>query len=93
MTRELPSFPAPIFLHIVRRAVGQVLIFPVMAQPTITVVVGCGFGNKQDVLEQPMAAFLTSKLGGIPVKVSLSREQVFPSTCTRHAFTIDGQWA
>ncbi|MCW0137200.1 molybdopterin-dependent oxidoreductase [Escherichia coli] len=27
---------------------------------------GGGFGNKQDVLEEPMAAFLTSKLGGIP---------------------------
>ena len=26
-----------------------------------------------------MAAFLTSKLGGIPVKVSLSREECFPS--------------
>lgn len=38
-----------------------------------------------------MAAFLTSKLGGIPVKVSLSREECFLATRTRHAFTIDGQ--
>ncbi|MGQ7094790.1 molybdopterin cofactor-binding domain-containing protein, partial [Escherichia coli] len=53
--------------------------------------VGGGFGNKQDVLEEPMAAFLTSKLGGIPVKVSLSREECFLATRTRHAFTIDGQ--
>ncbi|MGG9078671.1 molybdopterin cofactor-binding domain-containing protein, partial [Escherichia coli] len=37
------------------------------------------------------AAFLTSKLGGIPVKVSLSREECFLATRTRHACTIDGQ--
>ncbi|WP_435792575.1 molybdopterin cofactor-binding domain-containing protein, partial [Escherichia coli] len=35
-----------------------------------------------------MAAFLTSKLGGIPVKVSLSREEGFLATRTRHAFPI-----
>lgn len=38
-----------------------------------------------------MAAFLTSKLGGIPVRISLSREECFLATRTRHAFTIDGQ--
>ncbi|VTR30854.1 xanthine dehydrogenase subunit XdhA [Serratia fonticola] len=39
--------------------------------------IGGGFGNKQDVLEEPMAAFLTWKLGGVPVKVELSREECF----------------
>ncbi|WP_157848380.1 molybdopterin cofactor-binding domain-containing protein, partial [Escherichia coli] len=38
-----------------------------------------------------MAAFLTRKLGGITVKVSLSREECFLATRTRNAFTIDGQ--
>lgn len=37
-----------------------------------------------------MAAFLTSKFGGIPVKVSLSRE-VFPRNPYPPRFTIDGQ--
>ncbi|EKA9212839.1 xanthine dehydrogenase molybdenum-binding subunit XdhA [Escherichia coli] len=77
--------------HIVRRVVGQALDIPWSCVRVIKPFVGGGFGNKQDVLEEPMAAFLTSKLGGIPVKVSLSREECFLATRTRHAFTIDGQ--
>ncbi len=77
--------------HIVRRVVGQALDIPRSCVRVIKPFVGGGFGNKQDVLEEPMAAFLTSKLGGIPVKVSLSREECFLATRTRHAFTIDGQ--
>ncbi|HCS6191061.1 TPA: molybdopterin cofactor-binding domain-containing protein, partial [Escherichia coli] len=75
--------------HIVRRVVGQALDIPWSCVRVIKPFVGGGFGNKQDVLEEPMAAFLTSKLGGIPVKVSLSREECFLATRTRHAFTID----
>ena len=71
--------------------VGQALDIPRSCVRVIKPFVGGGFGNKQDVLEEPMAAFLTSKLGGIPVKVSLSREECFLATRTRHAFTIDGQ--
>ena len=77
--------------HIVRRVVGQALDIPWSCVRVIKPFIGGGFGNKQDVLEEPMAAFLTSKLGGIPVKVSLSREECFLATRTRHAFTIDGQ--
>ncbi len=77
--------------HIVRRVVGQALDIPRSCVRVIKPFVGGGFGNKQDVLEEPMAAFLTSKLGGIPVKVSISREECFLATRTRHAFTIDGQ--
>lgn len=77
--------------HIVRRVVGQALDIPWSCVRVIKPFVGGGFGNKQDVLEEPMAAFLTSKLGGIPVKVSLSREECFLATRTRHAFTIDGK--
>ncbi|QRG79883.1 xanthine dehydrogenase molybdenum-binding subunit XdhA [Citrobacter sp. R56] len=77
--------------HIVRRVVGQALGIPWSCVRVIKPYVGGGFGNKQDVLEEPMAAFLTSKLGGIPVKVSLSREECFLASRTRHAFTISGQ--
>lgn len=77
--------------HIVRRVVGQALGIPWSCVRVIKPYVGGGFGNKQDVLEEPMAAFLTSKLGGIPVKVSLSREECFLASRTRHAFTIDGR--
>lgn len=77
--------------HIVRRVVGQALGIPWSCVRVIKPYVGGGFGNKQDVLEEPMAAFLTRKLGGIPVKVSLSREECFLASRTRHAFTMDGQ--
>lgn len=77
--------------HLVRRIVAQALGMSWSAIRVIKPYVGGGFGNKQDVLEEPMAAFLTSRLGGIPVKVSLSREECFMATRTRHAFTIDAQ--
>lgn len=77
--------------HIVRRVVAQALGIAWSRVRVIKPYVGGGFGNKQDVLEEPMAAFLTSKLGGIPVKVALSREECFLASRTRHAFSIDGQ--
>lgn len=77
--------------HIVRRVVGQALGIPWSCVRVIKPYVGGGFGNKQDVLEEPMAAFLTSKLGGIPVKVALSREECFLASRTRHAFSLDGK--
>ena len=46
--------------HIVRRVVGQALDIPSSCVRVIKPFVGGGFGNKQDVLEEPMAAFLTS---------------------------------
>ncbi|ADO49028.1 xanthine dehydrogenase molybdenum-binding subunit XdhA [[Enterobacter] lignolyticus] len=77
--------------HIVRRIVGQALGISWSSIRVIKPHVGGGFGNKQDVLEEPMAAFLTAKLGGIPVKVALSREECFLASRTRHAFTIDAR--
>ncbi|MBV8041302.1 xanthine dehydrogenase molybdenum-binding subunit XdhA, partial [Pluralibacter sp.] len=77
--------------HIVRRIVGQALGISWSSIRVIKPYVGGGFGNKQDVLEEPMAAFLTTKLGGIPVKVALSREECFLASRTRHAFTIDAR--
>ncbi|KAF1370752.1 xanthine dehydrogenase molybdenum-binding subunit XdhA [Yokenella regensburgei] len=77
--------------HIVRRITAQALGMSWSSIRVIKPYIGGGFGNKQDVLEEPMAAFLTSRLGGIPVKVSLSREECFMASRTRHAFTIDAQ--
>lgn len=63
--------------QIVRRTVAQALGMPWSNIRVIKPYIGGGFGNKQDVLEEPMAAFLTQKMGGIPVKVELSREECF----------------
>lgn len=72
--------------QIVRRVVGQALDMPWSRIRVIKPYVGGGFGNKQDVLVEPMCAFLTWKMGGTPVKISLSREEVFIASRTRHAF-------
>ncbi|MFP1557360.1 hypothetical protein ACLB1T_05515 [Escherichia coli] len=40
-----------------------------------------------------MAAFLTSKLGGIPVKVSLSREECFLDLYPPRFSRFTGKWA
>lgn len=77
--------------HIVRRIVAQALDMSWSKIRVIKPHVGGGFGNKQDVLEEPMAAFLTLKLGGVPVKVMLSREECFYASRTRHAFRIDAE--
>lgn len=79
--------------HIVRRVVAQALDMPWSAIRVIKPCVGGGFGNKQDVLEEPMCAFLTWKLGGVPVKVELSREECFLASRTRHSFAITGKMA
>ncbi|MDL2259425.1 xanthine dehydrogenase molybdenum-binding subunit XdhA [Deltaproteobacteria bacterium OttesenSCG-928-K17] len=75
--------------QIVRRVTGQALGLPWSRIRVIKPYLGGGFGNKQDVLVEPMCAFLSWKLGGAPVQISLSREEVFTSTRTRHAFDGD----
>lgn len=77
--------------QIVRRTVAQALGLPWSNVRVIKPYIGGGFGNKQDVLEEPMAAFLTLRLGGVPVKVELSREECFFASRTRHAFTVDAE--
>lgn len=76
--------------HIVRRVVGQALGIPWGRVRVIKPYIGGGFGNKQEVLYEPLAAFLTSRLGGRPVKVETTREETFANTRVRHAadFTI-----
>lgn len=73
--------------HIVRRVVGQALGVPWGRVRVIKPYIGGGFGNKQDVLVEPLAAWLTTKLHGHPVKVELTREEVFTCTRVRHPFT------
>ena len=73
-----------------RSRVAKSLGLPWSSVRVIKPYMGGGFGNKQDVLEEPMAAFLSYKLGGVPVKVTLSREECFFASRTRHGFAIDG---
>lgn len=74
--------------HIVRRIVGQALGMPWGKIRVIKPYIGGGFGNKQDALYEPLCAFLTTQVGGHPVKLDTSREETFVSNRTRHAILI-----
>jgi xanthine dehydrogenase molybdenum-binding subunit len=61
--------------HITRRIVGEALGLPWGRIRVVKPYIGGGFGAKQDVILDPMVAFLTLQLGGRPVKMDLSREE------------------
>ncbi len=70
--------------HIVRRVIGQALDLPWGKVRVIKPFIGGGFGNKQEVLYEPLAAWLTTKLGGRCVKIDTPREETFINTRVRH---------
>ena len=74
--------------HIVRRIVGEALCFPLSKIRVIKPFIGGGFGNKQDVVLEPMVAFLTVQMGGRPVQINMSREECMLCTRNRHPFFI-----
>lgn len=71
--------------HICRRVVGQALGIPWGQVRIIKPYIGGGFGNKQDVLYEPLCAYLSTVTGGRPIKLDVSREETFASTRVRHA--------
>lgn len=75
--------------HIVRHIVGDALGLPLGQIRVIKPHIGGGFGNKQDVILEPMVAFLTWKLGGIPIRLKLDREECMVGTRVRHPFRVD----
>ena len=74
--------------HIARRIVGEALDIPWGRIRIVKPYIGGGFGAKQDVILEPMVAFLTLQLGGRPVKIDLSREECMIGTRTRHPFDV-----
>ncbi|VBB06675.1 aldehyde oxidase/xanthine dehydrogenase a/b hammerhead [Lucifera butyrica] len=71
--------------HICRRVVGQALGIPWGRVRVVKPAVGGGFGSKQDVVVEPLAAFLATRVNGRPVKLELTREETFIATRTRHS--------
>ncbi len=71
--------------HIVRRVVGQALGIPWGKVRIVKPYIGGGFGDKQDVLYEPLCAWATTQVGGHPVKLDLSREETFTNCRVRHA--------
>lgn len=74
--------------HIVRRVIGQALGIPWGKVRVIKPYIGGGFGNKQEVLYEPLNAYLTTLVGGRCVKLDISREETFVSTRVRHAMVF-----
>ena len=70
--------------HIARRVVGQALGIPWGDLRVIKPYIGGGFGNKQDILYEPLCAFLSLQVGGHLVKLDCSREETFFANRTRH---------
>lgn len=75
--------------HIARRIIGQALDIPWGKVRVIKPYIGGGFGNKQDVLYEPLCAWLSVKCGGHPVFLEISREETIIGTRTRHPMDGD----
>lgn len=75
--------------HIMRRVIAQALGLPFGKVRVIKPYIGGGFGNKQDVLYEPLNAFLSQQVGGKCVKLELSREELFTSTRMRHSIRFN----
>ena len=68
-----------------RRVISQALGLPMGRIRVIKPYIGGGFGNKQDVLYEPLNAFLTTQVGGRGVRMEISREETLGCTRVRHA--------
>lgn len=75
--------------HIVRRIVGQALGLPWGKIRVIKPYIGGGFGNKQEVIIEPLTAAMTLAVQGRPVRYALTREECFIDTRTRHAMKFN----
>lgn len=71
--------------HIVRRVVGQALGVDWGKIRVIKPYIGGGFGNKQDVLYEPLCAWLCMQVGGHLVKLDIPREDTFVANRVRHS--------
>ena len=71
--------------HICRRIVGQALGVPWGKVRVIKPYIGGGFGNKQDILYEPLCAYLSQAVGGRLVKLDVPREETFVCNRVRHA--------
>lgn len=70
--------------HSLRRVIGQALGIPWGSVRIIKPCVGGGFGNKEDALYEPLAAFLCTQVAGRCVHLRLRREEDFQNTRVRH---------
>ena len=71
--------------HIVRRVVGQALGMDWGKIRVEKPYIGGGFGNKQDILYEPLCAWLCIQTGGHLLKLDVTREETFACNRVRHS--------
>ena len=71
-----------------RFMLSEALELPASRVRVISTEVGGAFGNKLNSIVSEAVAVLLSKATGKPVKIQLTREEVFSATTTRHPFVI-----
>ncbi len=72
----------------VRRILSQTLEIPLSKIRVIKPRVGGGFGGKQAIHGEMLAAAITKRTGK-PSKLTYTRKEVFESSCTRHPMRLD----
>ncbi|HEX9095993.1 MAG TPA: molybdopterin cofactor-binding domain-containing protein [Candidatus Dormibacteraeota bacterium] len=85
--------------HYVHRALGKVLEMPMSRIRVIATPNGGGFGGKSDIFSHELVAAKLALVTGRPVKITLTREEVFYAHRGRHpvlmkvktGFTKDGR--
>jgi 4-hydroxybenzoyl-CoA reductase subunit alpha len=80
------STQIPFFL---RRNLAKTMGMPERQVRVIKTVVGGGFGQKIDMFASDLCSAMLSKITGRPVKITISREEVFLSTRQRHPMIIN----
>jgi CO/xanthine dehydrogenase Mo-binding subunit len=71
-----------------RHMLAEALQLPPSKIRVVATEVGGGFGNKLSGANVEAVAILLAKATGRPVRIQLSREEVFGATTTRHPFVI-----
>jgi len=72
-----------------QRIIADVLGLPWSMVRVVKPYVGGSFGNRQDALYEPLAAYLTTQMGGRPVWVKITQEETMRCTRSRHDIRID----
>ena len=71
-----------------RHTLSETLGIPQNRIRVITTYIGGGFGGKHEIIFEPICAILSMKTGK-PVKLRLTREEVFYATTTRHPCIVE----
>lgn len=74
--------------HICRRIIGQAFGIPWGKIRVIKPYIGGGFGSKQDVVIEPLVVAMSIAVKGRPVRYTMTREECFIDSRTRHAMKL-----